>query len=82
MADCHEQKTGLEPSQQPVEELVPHAGNEVLFELIPDGVPVLKDSEVKHKLLQWYDMVRSLYDNFFIKSKRFEAHTLSPQYAM
>uniref|UniRef100_K3WZF8 Cilia- and flagella-associated protein 300 n=1 Tax=Globisporangium ultimum (strain ATCC 200006 / CBS 805.95 / DAOM BR144) TaxID=431595 RepID=K3WZF8_GLOUD len=69
MADCHEQKTGLEPSQQPVEELVPHAGNEELFELIPDGVPVLKDSEVKHKLLQWNLNETLQLQRFRVKAK-------------
>lgn len=34
-------------------EAEPHIEKEGLFAHIPDGVPVLKNSDVKQKLLQW-----------------------------
>ncbi|KAF1334065.1 hypothetical protein FI667_g1805, partial [Globisporangium splendens] len=68
MANCHEQKTELEP-QQLVEEVAPHTTNEGLFEFIPDGVPVLKDSEVKQKLLQWNLNETLQLQRFRVKAK-------------
>lgn len=47
----------IERSGMPAEnqQLVPplDGGDQGLFELIADGVPLLKDSDVKQKLLQW-----------------------------